>query len=289
MKIVEINHYQSRYFPNLTDENRDKKTFYNLTHAQRGDRKIWYGIIKTLFSYSNTVDEIIDVILKYNTCGYSDQVKTRAMVEEFVSEGTNNNGKLYKDRNQLNSIPSESPERKLLVFNGSLDYLSYFLRHYGIPGENIPANPREAAFYHISRGRIPLPRFKDTKQVYLKHRSPGADRFKWKRGGCDYSKLIMTKNDIYDSWDYSNGICLIVPTDWRDDVYLDIDMRSDKHPLGLEKLDESILQGYHWERTQNGGYHLFGKGRPQKPPIPSEIQIVSTLIVTFPTNGYSLK
>lgn len=280
MKIKD--EYKSEYFRNLNDEQKDKITYKSIISAKEGDREKWIGIINTLYFFGNSIDEIVGYILKYNTCGFHDEVITTKMVGILLcSKG---NGKLYTSK----KCSKKEAGGSVLSFVDSLAYLQYFLQHFALPREDIPATAKEAAKYHISRGRIPLPRYKDTKQVYLPHRRPGKTRFQWKNGGTDYSKKIMTEQDIYGAWDFDDGLCLIVPQDWRDDVYLDIDMRSPAHPQGLEKLDESILKGYSVEKTPSGGYHVFGRGRPQKPPIPAEIAIASTLIVTYPSNGYIL-
>jgi hypothetical protein len=267
----------------LSNADKDEKTYNFLRSVKKGDRDIWIGIIRTLITYGNTDEEVTQSILKYNTCGFDDPVKTLDMVIELKDD----NGKLNNHERRIYNT-SELSNVTPIFFKNSLDYLLYFVQYYGIPKENIPNNPLEAVFYHINRGRIVLPRYQETKQVYLNHRSSGKDRFKWKFGGVDYSKLIMRPEDVYSCWDFSSGLCLIVPTDWRNDCYLDIDMKSDKHPDGLDKMDESILKGFHYERTKNGGYHVFGKGRPQKPPNPHEMQLVSTLIVTYPTKGYMI-
>lgn len=63
------------------------------------------------------------------------------------------------------------------------------------------------------------------------------------------------------------------------------------HDKGLEKFDESRLKGWYYERTQNGGYHIFGSGffpKGMKGLVNNAVQIkhLGGYIVTYPTSGY---
>jgi len=126
----------------------------------------------------------------------------------------------------------------------------------------------KAAYYFCSVGGHPIP-VKEGKLPAIK----------WKEWQDNKPPLERLKK-----WDWSKGIILL-GTD--NNCFLDIDIKSDKHPDGIENFNESELKGWYFERTKNGGYHVFGKGKLQSIKGKGiELLGKGRYIVTYPTPGY---
>jgi hypothetical protein len=139
---------------------------------------------------------------------------------------------------------------------------------------NPPRNINDAIIYYHSRGFHMIPKIRDEKRPAIK----------WKIYQENQPSLYIVKR-----WNFNNGIILLGT---RIHSFLDIDIRSDSHDEGLENFDESRLKGWYYERTQNGGYHIFGSGffpKGMTGLVNNAVQIkhLGGYIVAYPTSGYT--
>ncbi len=137
-----------------------------------------------------------------------------------------------------------------------------------------PRNINDAVIYYHNMGFHVIPKVKDEKRPVVK----------WKIYQERQPPLY-----IVERWDFSNGIILLGT---KTHSFLDIDIVSNMHNKGLEKFDESRLKGWYYERTQNGGYHIFGsgffpKGMPGLVNDAVQIKHLGGYIVAYPTYGYT--
>lgn len=138
---------------------------------------------------------------------------------------------------------------------------------------NPPCDIGKAIIYYHNNGFHMIPKIKDEKRPAVK----------WKVYQENQPPLYIVRR-----WDFSNGIILLGT---RMHSFLDIDIRSAKHDKGLENFDESRLKGWYYERTKNGGYHIFGSGffpKGMKGLVNDAVQIkhLGGYIVAYPTPGY---
>jgi len=133
---------------------------------------------------------------------------------------------------------------------------------------------------------------KDIKEMAMWYHSrgfhvvPSSKRVKVVQRGISWSLYqdVQPSFSMIQKWDWSNGIILLGT---NHHCFLDIDMKSEKHPDGLENFDENRLKGFCWEHTQSGGYHVFGLGRfGVMKAEPVSIRGRGAYIVTSPTPGY---
>lgn len=139
---------------------------------------------------------------------------------------------------------------------------------------NPPRNINDAIVYYHSRGFHMIPKIREEKRPAIK----------WKIYQENQPPLYIVKR-----WNFNNGIILLGT---KVHSFLDIDIRSIKHDKGLENFDESRLKGWYYERTQNGGYHIFGSGffpKGMKGLVNDAVQIkhLGGYIVAYPTSGYT--
>lgn len=139
---------------------------------------------------------------------------------------------------------------------------------------NPPRNINDAVIYYHNRGFHMIPKIRDEKRPSIR----------WKIYQDNQPPLYIVKR-----WNFNHGIILLGT---RKHSFLDIDLRSNKHDKGLENFDESRLKGWHYERTQNGGYHIFGSGffpKGMKGLVNDAVQIkhLGGYIVAYPTSGYT--
>lgn len=138
---------------------------------------------------------------------------------------------------------------------------------------NPPYDINKAVVYYHKMGFHMIPKIRDEKRPAVK----------WKIYQENQPPLYVVKR-----WNFNNGIILLGT---RTHSFLDIDIRSDEHDKGLENFDESRLKGWYYERTQNGGYHIFGSGffpKGMRGLVNDAVQIkhLGGYIVTYPTPGY---
>lgn len=140
---------------------------------------------------------------------------------------------------------------------------------------NPPKDISKAVVYYHNMGFHIIPKVRGEKRPAVK----------WK---------IYQENQppsyIVKRWDFSNGVILLGT---RIHSFLDIDIRSAKHDKGLENFDESRLKGWYYERTQNGGYHIFGSGffpKGMRGLVNDAVQIkhLGGYIIAYPTSGYTI-
>lgn len=139
---------------------------------------------------------------------------------------------------------------------------------------NPPWDINKAVTYYHNMGFHMIPKIKDEKRPAIR----------WKVYQENQPPLYIVKR-----WNFSNGIILLGT---KTHSFLDIDIRSPKHDKGLENFDESRLRGWYYERTQNGGYHIFGSGffpKGMKGLVNNAVQIkhLGGYIVAYPTSGYT--
>ena len=138
---------------------------------------------------------------------------------------------------------------------------------------NPPRNINDAIVYYHNRGFHMIPKIMNEKRPAVK----------WKIYQENQPPLYIVKR-----WNFNHGIILLGT---KTHSFLDIDMKSDKHDKGLEDFDESRLKGWYYERTQNGGYHIFGEGffpKGMTGLVNNAVQIkhLGGYIVAYPTSGY---
>lgn len=138
---------------------------------------------------------------------------------------------------------------------------------------NPPRNINDAIVYYHNRGFHMIPKIRDEKRPAIK----------WKIYQENQPPLYIVKR-----WNFNHGIILLGT---KTHSFLDIDMKSAKHDKGLEDFDESRLKGWYYERTQNGGYHIFGEGffpKGMSGLVNDAVQIkhLGGYIVAYPTTGY---
>lgn len=139
---------------------------------------------------------------------------------------------------------------------------------------NPPRDINKAVTYYHNMGFHMIPKIRDEKRPSIR----------WKIYQDNQPPLYIVKR-----WNFSNGIILLGT---RTHSFLDIDIRSNKHDKGLENFDGSRLKGWYYERTQNGGYHIFGSGffpKGMKGLVNDAVQIkhLGGYIVAYPTSGYT--
>jgi hypothetical protein len=138
---------------------------------------------------------------------------------------------------------------------------------------NPPRNINDAIIYYHNRGFHMIPKIRDEKRPAVK----------WKIYQENQPPLYIVKR-----WNFNHGIILLGT---KMHSFLDVDMKSAKHDKGLEDFDESRLKGWYYERTQNGGYHIFGSGffpKGMTGLVNDAVQIkhLGGYIVAYPTSGY---
>lgn len=139
---------------------------------------------------------------------------------------------------------------------------------------NPPRDINRAVAYYHNMGFHMIPKVRDEKRPAIK----------WKIYQENQPPLYIVKH-----WNFVNGIILLGTAKHS---FLDIDIRSVEHDKGLENFDESRLKGWYYERTQNGGYHIFGSGffpKGMKGLVNDAVQIkhLGGYIVAYPTSGYA--
>jgi hypothetical protein len=164
-----------------------------------------------------------------------------------------------------------SPITNLPALPNSYELLKYFLDHTEPVYFSPPPVIRDAAIYYHSIGLHCIPSMKNEKRPLVK----------WKQ-----YQDIQPSIELIKKWNWSGGLILLA-TDHHS--FLDIDIKSEKHPNGLGFLDEKTISGRMFERTKNGGYHIFGKGKLESKSIGwAEIKGKGKYILTYPTEGYKL-
>lgn len=238
---------------------------------------------------------ILDIIKTYNKWEDYKEEETKRQVHWLVNRHTNRN--IIKDINRNTIIINEtkqSKERKSAVFTQvnetretseiynqpnseevkSEDIIDIFFDTCKPINLNPPKDINKAVIYYHNKGFHIIPKIRDDKRPAVK----------WK---------IYQENKppsyIVKRWDFSNGIILLGT---KMHSFLDIDIKSDSHDNGLEYFDESLLKGWYYERTQNGGYHIFGSGffpKGMKGLVNDAVQIkhLGGYIVAYPTSGYT--
>ena len=139
---------------------------------------------------------------------------------------------------------------------------------------NPPRDINKAVVYYHNMGFHMIPKIRDEKRPSIR----------WKIYQDNQPSLYIVKR-----WNFNNGIILLGT---RTHSFLDIDIKSVEHDKGLENFDESRLKGWYYERTQNGGYHIFGSGffpKGMKGLVNDAVQIkhLGGYIVAYPTSGYT--
>lgn len=260
-----------------------KELTWNTLLNPKATHNMKVAAVNALYHRKMSVEDIVQLVAKIGVW-YPDYSTASSRIKLKVNE----NVYIQSERDVKGIGSVRFTEQRF--FKDATSYLQYFVEHYAIPAEPIQLTMRGMVVQHIDKGRIPLPKAKGEKRIWFSNRS-GAAKFQWKHGKCDYSKTILTYADV-SLWDYSNGICLVVPKDWRDDCYLDIDVRSEEHPNGVDPSEfpemVKMLDGFYYEWTINKGIHVFGRGYPKKPPEGIGLELVSTYIVTYPTSGYTM-
>lgn len=139
---------------------------------------------------------------------------------------------------------------------------------------NPPYDINKAVVYYHNLGFHMIPKIRDEKRPSIK----------WKIYQDNQPPFYIVKR-----WNFSNGIILLGT---KKHSFLDIDIISNMHDKGLQNFDESCLKGWYYERTQNGGYHIFGSGffpKGMKGLVNDAVQIkhLGGYIVAYPTLGYT--
>lgn len=139
---------------------------------------------------------------------------------------------------------------------------------------NPPRDINNAIVYYHNMGFHMIPKIREEKRPAIK----------WKIYQENQPPMYIVKR-----WNFSNGIILLGT---KKHSFLDIDIKSVKHDKGLENFDESRLKGWYYERTQNGGYHIFGSGFFPKGMVglvnyAVQIKHLGGYIVAYPTTGYT--
>lgn len=257
MKIIE---FGGKYLTNVVDEYREFLCMATLSNPNASWRERT-GLVFTLFGYGYDVDGVWEVI------------ETKAKWSKISSEITKIEiEKIYKYWQRKYEQGAGSPNREQLTstFKPASfsidDYFNLFIPTI-IKKEFVPPIPLEAALYHWSVGRHPIPRSFDKKPA-----------IKWK----EFQDRQPTEEEIR-SWDWSNGVILL-GTDR--DCFLDVDEKGIQY---LMKYKDVLLNGNHWEKTRHG-YHIFGKGQLKTKLKRGVVEIrgKGAYIVTYPTEGYKI-
>ncbi len=200
---------------------------------------------------------------RHKTIANSEQSETHnCSVFTQVAEGT-------EFCNQHNEQDSNNSE-----YVNSDDIIDLFFKTCKPINMNPPKDINKAIVYYHSMGFHMIPKIRNEKRPAIK----------WKIYQENQPPLYIAKR-----WNFSNGIILLGT---RLHSFLDIDIKSSKHDKGLEKFDESRLKGWYYERTQNGGYHIFGSGffpKGMRGLVNNAVQIkhLGGYIVAYPTLGYT--
>ncbi len=235
-----------------------------------------------------------------NHVGYSELsiqnlIKNYNRWEDYKEEETNRQIHWLMSRKHISQVQSEQINKcNVAVFtlaaNGneqcdnlninecnnvkSDDIIDLFFKRCKPIRINPPRNINDAIIYYHNMGFHMIPKVRDEKRPAVK----------WKIYQENQPPLYIVKH-----WNFNNGIILLGT---KRHSFLDIDIRSVEHDKGLENFDESRLKGWYYERTQNGGYHIFGSGffpKGMKGLVNDAVQIkhLGGYIVAYPTSGYT--
>jgi len=233
-----------------------EREFFRILLKHNPDKKEKLFLVGRMRSFGYCPEKICRLIQKYNRWdGYNNLITKEYIFGLFsvLATGT----KISMNTNPVARLTSNQ-------------VISNFLA--GKPWVVYPPNKNKlAALYYHSVGGHVIP-------MRRKEKLPAV---KWK----EYQTIQPTLSQI-TKWDFSHGIILLGT---EKHCFLDIDIKSDKHPDGIENFNESLLDGWYFERTKNGGYHVFGLGNMKSIRAPGvEIKGKGGYIVTYPTEGYKI-
>lgn len=287
---------------NQSDNNLDKQLYEQLNLVRYQTKK---NRILEILENSNQVSLNDDSIKNgrlwmvgfLNYVGYSEEtilsiIKNYNKWEDYKEEETNRQIHWLINRKHVSiSKEKQYEKRKCAVFTQELgnsedcnveqsnnvksdDIINLFFNTCKPINLNPPLDINKAVIYYHNMGFHMIPKIRDEKRPAVR----------WKIYQENQPSLYIVKR-----WNFNNGIILLGT---RIHSFLDIDIRSDKHDKGLENFDESRLKGWYYERTQNGGYHIFGSGffpKGMKGLVNDAVQIkhLGGYIVAYPTFGYT--
>jgi hypothetical protein len=244
------------------------------------DGRLWLvGFLKHV-GYSET--SILDIIKTYNKWEDYKEEETARQVHWLVNRKSIINKEIEQSKMQNCSVftqvagTTECDEYSNINKPEDIDsddIINLFFDICKPININPPHDINKAVIYYHNMGFHIIPKIRNEKRPAVK----------WKIYQENQPPLYIVKR-----WNFSNGIILLGT---RTHSYLDIDIKSAKHDKGLENFDESRLKGWYYERTQNGGYHIFGYGffpKGMKGLVNDAVQIkhLGGYIVTYPTSGY---
>ncbi len=268
-----------------TKKNRIREILENPNQVSSNDNSIKNGRL-WLVGFLNNVGyseaSILNIIKTYNRWQDYTEEETGRQVRWLINRKNTHISKSEQldhcisvvftqvqeaNENCENSNTEESKEVK------SDDIIDLFFNTCRPIRLNPPRNISDAVIYYHSRGFHMIPKIRGEKRPAIK----------WKIYQENQPPLYIVKR-----WNFSNGIILLGT---KMHSFLDIDIKSTEHDKGLENFDESRLKGWYYERTQNGGYHIFGSGffpKGMAGLINDAVQIkhLGGYIVAYPTSGY---
>ena len=240
----------------------------NVLNMPRPKRPNFYFLVKTLKECDYPFNEMLTVVDKYNRW-------TNYNRSLFYEESR----KVYKERkhNSLIVGAEKSPFINAPTYTSNdeltdIDIIKLFLDKCDPWDLKPPITIKDAVIYYYFEGAHVIPMRNGEKKPY------------WGLSWQEYQNRQPTKDEIV-SWDWSYGICLLGT---EKHCTLDIDIKSPSHPQGLANFNEDVLDGWCYERTKNGGYHVFGCGN--FPVIRGDavgIHGRGAYVVTSPTEGYT--
>ncbi len=241
--------------------------------------RLWLVGFMLYIGYSET--EILDIIKIYNKWEDYKEEETKRQVHWLVNRHrTINKTEQSKTHNNVVFTQVVEITESCKICNigedkgvKSEDIIDLFFDTCKPIRLNPPYDINKAVVYYHNMGFHMIPKIREEKRPAVK----------WKIYQENQPPLYIVKR-----WNFSNGIILLGT---RIHSFLDIDIKSNEHDKGLENFDESILKGWYYERTKNGGYHIFGSGffpKGMKGLVNDAVQIkhLGGYIVTYPTSGY---
>lgn len=243
----------------------------------------WNYIVGTLAGRGLSLDEMIEYLEKNMKCVTYTRKKTVAFIRDFarVYPDTSIRG-IEKYIDHVRHIRAVSRDTTYSVshssgrpsFASGVELIEYFFSHTEpvLPMFDIPSDIEKAAMYYYDLGFTPFPKRSDEKHPMVRY--------------AHLRNVRYPRTHILDRYIWSGGICLLGD---EEHCYLDLDVH-DGRENGVALLDRKLLSGRHYEKTKNGGYHIFGLGKcPSISPIHGvELKGETNLIVVYPSSGYQV-
>lgn len=252
----------------------------------------WNFLIGYYFSQGFTQEEILQKCDDESKSLTYDRNKTRAFIKQYIHYKNSANcapspaPTISNSNTGAQISDSTKPKASMAAFTKGIDVINHFFTNTTpVLPMTPPDDSQEAAHYYYRHGFTPLPKSPIGGSAG-KH--PGVV-YSNDQAGVHYRTTRYPESQI-DVWDWKYGLCLLGD---QNHCYLDIDCHPGQANDGMMWINEYLLQlihSRHYEKTQGGGYHVFGLGEVRTVSQVEGIEIRgnTALIVSYPTPGYRI-